>query len=75
MLALAGGGIALGLELERRLVSKRLHADRDEVEEEPFFSLRSTGPTVITPDGVELHTEVDELPPRRRNTDGVLMIR
>jgi pimeloyl-ACP methyl ester carboxylesterase len=63
VLALAGGGIALGLELERRLVSKRLHADRDEVEEEPFFSLRSTGPTVITPDGVELHTEVDELPP------------
>ena len=62
VLALAGGGIALGLELERRLVSRRLHADRDEVEEEPFFSLRSSGPTVITPDGVELHTEVDELP-------------
>jgi len=62
VLALAGGGIALGLELERRLVSKRLHADRDEADEEPFFSLRSSGPTLITPDGVRLHTEVDELP-------------
>ncbi|HEU5484599.1 MAG TPA: alpha/beta hydrolase [Microlunatus sp.] len=63
VLALAGGGIALGLELERRLVSKRLHADRDEADSEPFFSLRAPGPTVVTPDGVELHTEVDELPP------------
>lgn len=62
VLALAGGGVALGLELERRLVSKRLHAER-EVEEEPFFSLRSSGPTVLTPDGVRLHTEVDPLPP------------
>lgn len=62
VLALAGGGVALGLELERRLVSKRLHADRVETDEEPFFSLRSFGPTVTTPDGVELHTEVDELP-------------
>ena len=63
VLALAGGGIALGLELERRLVSKRLHAERKDTDEEPFFSLRSSGPTVITPDGVRLHTEVDELPP------------
>jgi pimeloyl-ACP methyl ester carboxylesterase len=62
VLALAGGGIALGLELERRLVSKRLHADREEADDEPFFSLRSSGPTVVTPDGVHLHTEVDELP-------------
>ena len=62
VLALAGGGIALGLELERRLVSKRLHADRAEADEEPFFSLRSSGPPVITPDGVRLHTEVDVLP-------------
>ncbi len=62
VLALAGGGIALGLELERRLVSKRLHADREEADQEPFFSLRSSGPIVVTPDGVELHTEVDELP-------------
>ena len=62
VLALAGGGIALGIELERRLVSKRLHADRGEADEEPFFSLRSSGPVVTTPDGVQLHTEVDELP-------------
>jgi pimeloyl-ACP methyl ester carboxylesterase len=65
VLALAGGGIALGLELERRIVSKRLHAEREDVEDEPFFSLRSSGPVVTTPDGVRLHTEVDELP-----TDG-----
>lgn len=63
VLALAGGGIALGLELERRLVSKRLHAERDPADDEPFFSLRSSGPTVITPDGVRLHTEVDPLSP------------
>ena len=63
VLALAGGGIALGLELERRIVSKRLHAERDDTEDdEPFFSLRSSGPEVVTPDGVRLHTEVDELP-------------
>jgi pimeloyl-ACP methyl ester carboxylesterase len=62
VLALAGGGIALGLELERRIVSKRLHAEREEVDDEPFFSLRSSGPEVVTPDGVRLHTEVDELP-------------
>ncbi|MDN5769964.1 MAG: alpha/beta hydrolase [Microlunatus sp.] len=62
VLALAGGGIALGLELERRMVSKRLHAERDAADEEPFFSLRSNGPTVTTRDGVKLHTEVDLLP-------------
>jgi pimeloyl-ACP methyl ester carboxylesterase len=62
VLALAGGGVALGLELERRIVSKRLHAERDEGDDEPFFSLRSSGPAVVTPDGVRLHTEVDELP-------------
>lgn len=62
VLALAGGGVALGLELERRLVSKRLHAERDEADDEPFFSLRSSGPRIVTPDGVTLHTEVDELP-------------
>ena len=62
VLALAGGGVALGLELERRIVSKRLHAERDELDDEPFFSLRSSGPPVVTPDGVRLHTEVDELP-------------
>ena len=64
VLALAGGGIALGLELERRIVSRRLHAERDDDADDdvPFFSLRSSGPVVTTPDGVRLHTEVEELP-------------
>lgn len=57
--ALTAGGLALGLQLERRIVAKRL--DRDtRIDDEPFFSLRSFGPTVTTPDGVELHTEIDE---------------
>ena len=57
--ALAAGGMALGLELERRIVSKRItRSSQDEVE--AFFSLRSDGPKVTTPDGVVLHTEVDE---------------
>jgi pimeloyl-ACP methyl ester carboxylesterase len=57
--ALAAGGIALGIELERRIVSKRI-ARNTEADLEEFFSLRSEGPDVITPDGVVLHTEVDE---------------
>jgi pimeloyl-ACP methyl ester carboxylesterase len=57
--ALAAGGIAMGLELERRIVAKRI--TRTSVANlEAFFSLRSEGPDVITPDGVVLHTEVDE---------------
>ena len=56
---LAAGGMALGIELERRIVSKRIV--RNSVEDlEEFFSLRSDGPDVTTPDGVVLHTEVDE---------------
>ena len=57
--ALAAGGIALGVELERRIVSKRI-ARNSEAGLEEFFSLRSDGPDVTTPDGVVLHTEVDE---------------
>jgi pimeloyl-ACP methyl ester carboxylesterase len=57
--ALAAGGLALGVELERRIVSKRI-ARNSEADLEGFFSLRSKGPDVITPDGVVLHTEVDE---------------
>jgi pimeloyl-ACP methyl ester carboxylesterase len=57
--ALAAGGVALGLELERRVISKRIHLAEPEAVE-PFFSLRSEGPDVLTPDGVVLHTEVDE---------------
>ncbi|MFX4272299.1 alpha/beta fold hydrolase [Propionibacteriaceae bacterium Y1685] len=56
--ALAAGGVALGLEFERRLVAKRMRGRI--TADEPFFSLRSSGPTVTTPDGVELHVEVDE---------------
>jgi pimeloyl-ACP methyl ester carboxylesterase len=56
--ALAAGGIALGIELERRIVSKRI-AHSSEAELEAFFSLRSDGPDVTTPDGVVLHSEVE----------------
>jgi pimeloyl-ACP methyl ester carboxylesterase len=59
--ALAMGGLAAGLELERRLVSKRIgRSAQSEIAE--FFSLRSDGPSVTTPDGVVLHTEVEEGP-------------
>ncbi|GAA1841976.1 alpha/beta hydrolase [Microlunatus capsulatus] len=64
--ALAAGGVAAGLQLERRLVTRRIY-ERHEVEEQrgeeepPFFSLRAPGPDVLTPDGVVLHTEVDEV--------------
>ena len=57
--ALAAGGIAMGLELERRIVAKRI--TRTSVANlEAFFSLRSEGLDVTMPDGVVLHTEVDE---------------
>lgn len=59
VIAMAAGGVAAGLELERRMVSKRL--DRDSrIDDEPFFSLRSSGPVLATSDGVLLHTEIDE---------------
>jgi pimeloyl-ACP methyl ester carboxylesterase len=56
--ALAAGGIAIGIELERRIVSKRI-ARSSEADLDRFFALRSDGPEVTTPDGVVLHTEVD----------------
>lgn len=59
--ALAAGGLAAGLELERRLVGKGLRRRRAEADDEAFFSLRSGGPSVVTPDGVPLHVEVDDL--------------
>ena len=58
--ALAAGGLAAGLELERRIVGKGLRRRRADADDEPFFSLRSGGPTVVTPDGVPLHVEVDD---------------
>ncbi len=57
--ALAVGGAAAGLELERRVVAKRFRED-PEMPAEDFFGLRSLGPDVVTPDGVVLHTEVDQ---------------
>ncbi len=57
--ALAAGGIAAGLELEKRVVAKRLNRD-SRIDDEPFFSLRSSGPSLATSDGVLLHTEIDE---------------
>jgi pimeloyl-ACP methyl ester carboxylesterase len=57
--ALAAGGVAVGLELERRLVNKRI--ERGDDDDEQFFGLRSAGPDVTTSDGVVLHTEIDEL--------------
>jgi pimeloyl-ACP methyl ester carboxylesterase len=59
--ALAAGGLAAGLELERRVVTKRLRTSVSTVDDEKFFSLRSSGPPVTTPDGVVLHTEIEEL--------------
>ena len=63
VMALAAGGAAVGLELERRVVTKRLR--QLPVEHEAFFGLRSDGPIVVPPDGVTLHTEVDEVPDGR----------
>jgi pimeloyl-ACP methyl ester carboxylesterase len=57
--ALAAGGIALGIELERRIIAKRI-TRTSQANLAEFFSLRSDGPDVTTPDGVVLHTEVDE---------------
>ncbi len=58
--ALAAGGVAAGIELERRIVSRRIRStSRSELES--YFSLRTAGPEVTTPDGVVLHTEVDEV--------------
>lgn len=59
--ALAMGGIAAGLELERRLVNRRI-TRTSHAELEAFFSVRSDGPPVTTADGVVLHTEVDDGP-------------
>src|SRR4029434_10695448 len=49
----------LDIELDARTVSRRI-ARTPEAGLEEFFALRSDGPDVTTPDGVVLHTEVDE---------------
>jgi pimeloyl-ACP methyl ester carboxylesterase len=72
VLALAAGGVAAGLELERRFISRTLLARPDE--EEAFFSLRADGPVVTTADGVALHTEVDELAAPGTDPDGLSLV-
>lgn len=57
--ALAAGAAAGGLELERRRLLRRF-GRLPELTDVPFFTLRGPGPEVVTPDGVRLHTEVDE---------------
>jgi pimeloyl-ACP methyl ester carboxylesterase len=71
MAALAAGGVALGVELERRLVNRQI-ADQPREDPEPFFQLHSDGPLVTTPDGVVLHTEIEEAP-AARPTDPTLV--
>ena len=57
------GGVAVGLELERRVISKRI--DRNtEAEVAELFSLHTPKMPVTTPDGVVLHAE-DRTRPRR----------
>lgn len=61
--AALGIGACAGLALERRLVTRgiRRRAQDEGERDVPFFSLRAPGPDVHTPDGVVLHTEVDEV--------------
>ena len=58
VLALAAGGVAAGLELEKRVVSTRI--GRASGRDARIVPPRSTGPVLRTPDGVPLHVEVDE---------------
>ena len=48
--ALAMGGLAAGLELERRLVSRRI-ARTPQAELAEFFALRSAGPLTVKHSG------------------------
>jgi pimeloyl-ACP methyl ester carboxylesterase len=57
--AMAAGGIAIGVELEQRIVNTRI-ARQPRDDREGFFELRSDGPLITTPDGVVLYTEIDE---------------
>ncbi len=72
VLALAAGGVAAGIELEHRIITKRLQAEPDD--DEPFFSLRSDGPQITTPDGVVLHTEVDEVAEAEVDADDLTLV-
>jgi len=68
VLALAAGGVVAGLELEQRVVGRRL--GRAAGAGPKLDVPRSSGPTVRTPDGVALHTEVDERVDDPRAADG-----
>lgn len=73
MAALTVGAVAAGFELERRVVGSVLGKTKAALPEpEPFFTLRGTGPRVVTPDGVELHVEVDQPDPGA--TPGVTIV-
>lgn len=69
--ALAAGGVAAGLELERRFVTKRIKS-RAGRSDEDFFGVRSDGPILTTADGVLLHTEIDE--PADENPDQPILV-
>jgi pimeloyl-ACP methyl ester carboxylesterase len=56
--ALAMGGVAVGLELERRVISKRIDRNTD-AEVAELFSLHTAKVPVTTPDGVVLHAEIE----------------
>jgi pimeloyl-ACP methyl ester carboxylesterase len=73
VLALAAGGIAAGIELEHRLITRTLNSEPDDTDE-GFFSLRADGPPVSTPDGVVLHTEVDERDPAMRDPEDLTLV-
>ncbi len=59
-LGLAAAGTAVGVLRQDRAISRRAGA------QVPFGSLRSDPVTVVADDGVNLHVEVDDVPPRQR---------
>ncbi len=71
--AVAAAGIAAGVELERRIVTKRI-LRRTSDEPEDFFGLRSDGPKIVTPDGVVLHTEIDEAAQRGESDPTLVLV-
>lgn len=58
-LALVAGGVAAGFELEKRIVGRRFRPSGLH-EDVALGSLRGRAQVVRTPDGVDLHVEVDE---------------
>lgn len=56
--AAAVGAVALGFELERQVVGRRIR--RREIDAAPLFELASPARQVTTTDGIDLHVEIDE---------------